>query len=458
MELMLALLLVGLFTLFFAVFWSRWQWGLAALILALPFERIGSWDVVVGDASVTIRPSQLLALALIAIALVRGPRRRLQGVEWLPGLYLLAGVLSLLGASSIQRGVMVLVFTAFVWGVFWIVRTLGKEADLCLLERAVLAVTLAVSAFGLYQFIGDTFGLSIQWTGLKEWYSKTVFGFPRIQAFSLEPLYLTSLLLIPLGVFSSRFWRSGEGLSLGVLFPLSLLITLTLSRGGYLAAAVVIIITAVMHRPQWKRLGVGLWVVGLGIAGALLVIQLSSLVQVRTGSQQQGSLLNTFADQATNVENGASVSERAQARRDALEAFRESPLTGIGAGNFGTWAHARNPEISKDAIVNNEPLELLAETGVFGFAAITAFVLAILRRSWRAFRSGQGSEEERVWLIGLTAAVIGFAVQYQTFSTLYVMHIWVALGLLVAIQDRVLLAEARGNKQKPISNKRKAAL
>jgi O-antigen ligase len=234
---------------------------------------------------------------------------------------------------------------------------------------------------------------------------------------------------------------------------LSLTIALTLSRGGY-AAAVWVIFLLIFSHPQLRATLRLLGLISAGVIAGLLLISLGSAVK----KEETLTQVKTFTAQATNVETGASVSERAQARRDAWEAFRESPLTGIGAGNFGTWAHARNPEISKDAIVNNEPLELLAETGVFGFAAITAFVLAILRRSWRAFRSGQGSEEERVWLIGLTAAVIGFAVQYQTFSTLYVMHIWVALGLLVAIQDRVLLAEARGNKQKPISNKRKAAL
>jgi O-antigen ligase len=428
----------------------RLELGLLLLVATLPFERIGSYELY----GLTVRPSQLIAVALIISLLFKWRENRLRrDLELLPLIYLGAAAISVAFAPATIRALLVLGFSFFAWLAFLTVRRLTAHADLRLLERALWWTTFAVIVFGLYQYLGDSLGLQKHLTGLKDYYTKEVFGFPRIQSFALEPLYLANFLLIPLGLFGARFTRRPDRRSGLLLFLLSLTIALTLSRGGY-AAAVWVIFLLIFSHPQLRATLRLLGLISAGVIAGLLLISLGSAVK----KEETLTQVKTFTAQATNVETGASVSERAQARRDAWEAFRESPLTGIGAGNFGTWAHARNPEISKDAIVNNEPLELLAETGVFGFAAITAFVLAILRRSWRAFRSGQGSEEERVWLIGLTAAVIGFAVQYQTFSTLYVMHIWVALGLLVAIQDRVLLAEARGNKQKPISNKRKAAL
>jgi O-antigen ligase len=153
--------------------------------------------------------------------------------------------------------------------------------------------------------------------------------------------------------------------------------------------------------------------------------------------QQEGvQKIENFSHQATNIETGASVSERSQWRHMALDSFKTHPVFGIGIGNFGRWAHQQDKAVPEAAIVNNEPLELLAETGVVGFGAILTFVLAILWRSWRALREAT-DELHRIWLVGLTAAVIGIGVQYQTFSTLYITYIWVALGLLVAVQDRI---------------------
>jgi hypothetical protein len=41
-------------------------------------------------------------------------------------------------------------------------------------------------------------------------------------------------------------------------------------------------------------------------------------------------------------------------------------------------------------------------------------------------------------LIGLTAAMVGILVQYNFFSTLYIIHIWIAVGLLAGTQQLAL--------------------
>jgi hypothetical protein len=45
-------------------------------------------------------------------------------------------------------------------------------------------------------------------------------------------------------------------------------------------------------------------------------------------------------------------------------------------------------------------------------------------------------------LIGLFVAFIGILSQYNFFSTLYIMYIWVAMGILVATQNLII-----GNKK-----------
>ena len=426
-----ALLLIAIITVLLR---PRPIWGLPALVFLLPFERIGSFETHLSGTTLTIRPDQLVGAALILVCLLEWRRLSfkfpIDKLELLPVIYLLAGVLSLSGAISVKRGLFVLGFSVFMWVLFLVVRRLAISADLSLLGKILGVTTLVALLFGLYQFMGDTFGLGIHWTGLREAYTKAVFGFPRIQSFAQEPLYLADFLLIPLGIFASLLLRKPNRRHALIVGLLSLVITMTLSRGGYAGSIMILIIVAVVF---WSRRG------ALVLGGVVLAGILAGMLFISGATfwQQEGvQKIENFTHQATNVETGASVSERSQWRHMALDAFKGRPIFGIGIGNFGRWAHQQNPAVPEAAIVNNEPLELLAETGVVGFGAILAFVLAILWRSWRALREAT-DEMHRIWLVGLTAAVIGIGGQYQTFSTLYITYIWVALGLLVAVQDRI---------------------
>jgi O-antigen ligase len=109
---------------------------------------------------------------------------------------------------------------------------------------------------------------------------------------------------------------------------------------------------------------------------------------------------------------------------------------GIGIGNFGPNVAGYPPSAPEEGwlIVNNEPLEILAETGILGFLSIILFLGCLFFRGlYAAFKSKD--LYLKIWLIGLLAVLLAFAVQYQTFSTLYITHIWVAIGLLAATQN-----------------------
>ena len=53
--------------------------------------------------------------------------------------------------------------------------------------------------------------------------------------------------------------------------------------------------------------------------------------------------------------------------KEGIKAFAERPLTGIGAGQFPNY----NPPGRKEAWreTHNAPIQVAAETGIFGFAA-----------------------------------------------------------------------------------------
>ena len=89
--------------------------------------------------------------------------------------------------------------------------------------------------------------------------------------------------------------------------------------------------------------------------------------------------------------------------------------------------------------VNNEPLELLAEAGLIGF------ILFILFAGWTYllvgfnFMAGRYTEKgSEYWVPALLIYTVALVLQYQTFSTLYVMHVWVVIGLLMAFDKKRL--------------------
>jgi len=102
--------------------------------------------------------------------------------------------------------------------------------------------------------------------------------------------------------------------------------------------------------------------------------------------------------------------------RVGLEAWREQPLTGTGAGTFQyTWLQER-PVASGVKQIHNLYLEQGTETGVFAFASMICFALVLaLYTAASALRTpggGPGGPEgtRRTLLAGLTAAIVVYLV------------------------------------------------
>jgi hypothetical protein len=65
-------------------------------------------------------------------------------------------------------------------------------------------------------------------------------------------------------------------------------------------------------------------------------------------------------------------------------------------------------------------------------------MLVLLTRSVKAWRKAKSDPLLRAILVGLTAALCGILVQYNTFSVLYITHIWFTIGLLITVQNIIL--------------------
>ncbi len=150
-----------------------------------------------------------------------------------------------------------------------------------------------------------------------------------------------------------------------------------------------------------------------------------------------------------DLNQGESIQGRLAAYDKALGAYYHNPVLGIGIGNYGPWAKGYptvRPVTGWD-IVNNEYIELLAETGLVGTIAFGLIIVVIFARALIAFKYAL-DPELRALLIGLSAALVGVLIQYNFMSTLYIIHVWVLIGLLVGVQNLILKLKAKSAKFK----------
>ena len=419
----------------------RWpMFGVLAVVFLLPFERIGAVDF----SGVTVRPSQVVAVALLAAWLTRSAWRG--RLHWRPQplliplcAYLLVLGFGLTHAENLPRAFAVFAFTAFTLAVSIVIpQVVRTEAQANRAVNVLLFTTAIVSAFGLFQFLGDYAGLPTSVTGLRDLYTKAVLGFPRVQSTALEPLYFANFLLLPLSLLTaslfSRVKRKGF-FGLPLLLLGGLVLVLTVARGGYLAFAASVVVIVVFSLRQFLHPG------RILAFGASILIVGAVAVQLLGGGTDALSV-QKFTGHITNLFTGASYEERIATFDLAQQAFHEQPLIGIGPGQFGPFASTNPSSEPKDGwkIVNNLTLEVLAEAGILGFLALALAFTILIVRSVQAIRRAN-SPNLRALLVGGRAASIGILVQYETFSILYIMHVWVAVGLLVAFQNLALHAE-----------------
>ncbi|OGY90492.1 MAG: hypothetical protein A2458_04615, partial [Candidatus Kerfeldbacteria bacterium RIFOXYC2_FULL_38_9] len=340
-------------------------------------------------------------------------------------------------APNFSRSLMVFAFTLFTIAIgFTLPFLLNSEKKVKQLLAFFFAAYLLVTIFGLYQFIGDYLGLPQALTGLRDLYVKDVLGFPRVQSTALEPLYFANYLLVPLSILLSLFLNKEKTYSSLFTFGLLVLgvvnLLLTVARGGYIAFAVSFLLIVLYYFLELKLItwrNVGIAFVSFLVAGGILV----KMVGLETVSQD-------FLGHVSNLFGGASYNERVEMFTIAYQAWQDHPIIGIGAGSFGPY-EAAHPNYMREVegwrIVNNEYLELLAENGIVGLVLIMIVFIIVLLRSIKALKE-TSSDFIRTVLLGALAGFIGILVQYNTFSVLYIMHIWFTVGFLIALQNLAL--------------------
>jgi putative inorganic carbon (HCO3(-)) transporter len=437
---MILLATLGLILLMGAVFWRRIEWGVYALLFALPFERIGSWPLNPVTDHPVVRMSQVVGAALVlafaAQVLLRRRKLRLSRLYWpLAGFVVWAAIpVVTIGYRPLLYGYAALVFVA---ALVVVVANLVPEMKPARLLAALLAGAGVTAVFGLFQFVAGTLGASTAVTGLRPEYTKAVFGFPRIQSTGLEPLYYANYLLIPLLVLGkvlvfgamkrARWWLAG------LLLVLALTFVLTMSRGAFIGVVVGLAVTIPLALMKRKLLDLRLLGAVVGVAvvlagAALMFASYRSDGTLTSGPKRFLSLITV------DLTRTGSFTERTQMRDQATEIAKDHPVVGVGIEGISPYVLKYQPGTSEttDIAFNNQALELLDETGVPGGVLFYGFLAWLLALGVIAYLRTQ-DRMRSAWLLALLGALVAVTVQAQSFSGFLLTHLWVLYGLLAGL-------------------------
>lgn len=405
--------------------------GVVVIAFVLPFERFGSVEL----SGFTFRASQLfLIVTLIAffIHVFRGSvRLRFHGA-YIPLLLLIVGMsIALPFSVNLFRGITTTFFILFTMSLVVVIPTLiTSKQRLMVVLKSLLLGAIVTSAFGMFQFAGDLAGLPQEITGLRDLYTKEVFGFPRIQSTALEPLYYANYLLLPIALSIVVLIRKIRALLPYALVSLPLALpvfVLTVSRAAYIAGALMIVALGFVFL---RRVMKPSYFVLIAVLGTLTFFGVTYALSL-TGEEEVS--IQTFTTHVTSLFAGASFADRATTNLQALEIVRNQPQ-GIGPGNFGPVI-ANHPHVEPRGgwlIVNNIYLEIWAEEGVLGILGYVAFLIVLFVAGIRMFLQQKNRGDSRYFLLAALAAAFAISVQYLTFSILYIMHIWFVFALCIA--------------------------
>lgn len=126
--------------------------------------------------------------------------------------------------------------------------------------------------------------------------------------------------------------------------------------------------------------------------------------------------------------------------RAGLKMWQKHPITGIGIGKFSEYnlAYADSSDLvyKRYARLNahNMYVQILAETGLVGFALFLGLILSALWKLWRASQQSSGvSQLARMWLIALLVMLIGGLTKHDHYDKL----LWLCIGASACFQDQI---------------------
>lgn len=405
------------------------------LVILLPLERLLAFEVV----GFTVKPAYTLAVLIVAwqvIKIISGKIRFRFSLEE----YLLLGLIiwsfiSSLWSIDYRRTLVMSSLLLLLVLVFIIVRRLSDQKLSETLRQTIVYLGLILSCFAFYQFlIEPVFGYQVAL--LREQYGSSVFGFPRPEATFIEPLYLANFLIWPIMFLISQISNLKSqkcGRNHLILIIILTAFILTLSRGAYLGLGVGLIVMFAMGI-YYKKINWNHW---LTIFYGIIIAIGLSLMLVYAVAGKSG--VATFRQHAMDTSDMSPQNEmellqtRAVSQDDAVTQIGQHLILGIGLDAFGALPQY---QLLRDSgnwqTVNNQYLAITVELGIIGLILFILFLVLLFRFLLARIKGG---DEAYIFYSG---AVIALLVQYLTFSSLYLLYIWVMLAIIWPVRSTEL--------------------
>jgi O-antigen ligase len=424
--------------------------GVLITLAIMPFENIGGFYF----HSIHIRFDQIIigitAISFIISSLVKKDFKIKKDPTLLIVLALIiANILSLTNALNMTRDIEIFLFTLITYIIYYAIPLNFFDTKyIKYIPNILLTITILLSLFGLYQYFGNILNLPGSVLGLRAPYVKDVLGYPRIQATEVEPLYygtyliFTVTLSIGLLIFNKgkNILKENEILlAWGALILGGINLILTYARGAWIGEMFALLILFIIFLIEYK---IKRNIIYMGVI-AIVIVSIGTFGLYRI--HKLPNFANKIIARATNLQSP----DRTFLDNNALQAFANNPIVGIGTGGFGPYM-AINPFITPPqnfgqiegygwAIVNNEYLEILTETGIVGFALFAFFFYTIFKNFIKAYRKKSTKNTfEKIILISTFAGLCGILLQYLTFSTLYILQIWMVIVLLEILSFKII--------------------
>jgi hypothetical protein len=301
----------------------------------------------------------------------------------------------------------------------------------------VLVVGNVIALYGLGQFVGYYVGLPIPY------FHPEVYAIFRPYSTFIEPnpfgTFLTGQIALALTLLLSpefRRWRVALGATLALQFAL---LAVNLSRGSWLAAALVIVVIVIIR--FYRAPDLDLRRVGAVLAGACVTLAAAAgLVALLSPTITQVIMvrLNSF----TNL-NGGTLHWRTSDFLLALQIWALKPVVGYGPG---TWGAAAYGFVGKAAVTSPRNIftAWLFERGLVGALLAIGFYKLFIERAMRAYRfAPQG--QRRTLILAYGMATVAVFIGFLSASAEIVPYYWFQLGVLAALTDVVLLTSPAEN-------------
>lgn len=390
-------------------------WAMLVTVLAWSLTRFSGWDALRRD-----RPRWIWALSLVGLAAwalfswawayMRDSRPEVALSAAIPFVLALTFALAVACAGPSRRHIAAVLILSLLLN------------SLLAAVQVALQRSIGLTALGEFPLDPARSGVAIvQADGLRWLRPYGLVSHPNI----LAGILVIGLLIVPAWIIHPRRWLSVIGTAIALIGLWALL--LTFSRAAWIglaAAGLVALIllwrAATLNRAAWTRLAItGLLAVG---AGAVFILLYAPFLSARVGIETESVELR-------------SISDRAVFNQIAADAIQQSPLLGIGIGNF-PWYASRYLAEKTDFDLRGQPvhniyLSVLSELGLVG---LSLFLIALAAGIIAALRALHAERPLRIACLSAVLAllVIGLFDHYPWTLP----HTQVALWALLAVSVR----------------------